>query len=63
MVDLNHLFKRRAVEKDLLAVHDVAGLLKINPQSFVKAGIFNFILLGSALMVLRKSLKQIGFES
>ena len=62
MVDLNHVFKCRAAEKDLPAVHDVAGLTKISSQSFVKVGIINFLPLGIALMVLRISLKQVGFE-
>ena len=52
MVDLSHVFKPCVVEKDLLAVHDVAGLTKISSESFVKVGIINFLLLGSALMVL-----------
>ena len=63
MVDPNHIFKRCAVEKDLSAVHDVAGLTKISSQSFVKVGIINFLLLESALMVFWVSLKQVGFES
>ena len=61
MVDLSHVFKPRVVEKDLLAVHDVAGLTKISSESFVKVGIINFLLLGSALMVLWISHKQVGF--
>jgi len=36
MEDLNHVFKRRAVEKDLSGVHDVAGLTKISSQSFAR---------------------------
>ena len=52
MENLNHVFKHRAVEKDLSGVHDVAGLTKISSQSFVKVSIINFLLLESALIVL-----------
>ena len=38
---INHVFKRRAVEKELSTVHDVAGLTKISSQSFVKVVIMS----------------------
>ena len=63
MVDLNHVFKRRSVEKSLLAAYNVTGLTKISSQSFVKVGMINFLLLGSVLMVLWISPKQVDFES
>ena len=46
-----------------VGLHDIAGLTKVSSQSFVKFGIINILLFGSALMVLWISLKQVGFES
>ena len=63
MVDLSHVFKRHVIEKDISAVHEVAGLTKISSQSFLKVDIINFLLLRSTLTVLWISLKQVGYKS
>ena len=63
IVDLSLVFMHRAVEKDLSAVHEVAGLTNINSQTLIMFGIKSFLLLGSFWRILWMSLKQVNFES